>query len=181
MANMLGHRLSLRSWPGRGSVFAVEVASAAPAATTPAVRPRATAPGIVAGLHVLCLDNDSAILDGMAALLKRWGVTCDICSNVEEATKVILRHRPDLILADYHLDDPIDGLEALDHLRASCVAPPPGALITADSSPELKARARSHGYAVLLKPVKPAALRALIAQLGRVASRITLPVVETLA
>ena len=181
MTNMLGHRLSVRSWPGRGSVFAVEVASAPPMTTAPALRPRPVSPGIVAGLHVLCLDNDSAILDGMAALLKRWGVTCDICSNVEEATKVILQHRPDLILADYHLDDPIDGLEALDHLRASCVAPPPGALITADSSPELKARARSHGYAVLLKPVKPAALRALIAQLGRVASRITMPTMETLA
>ncbi|HEX3895666.1 MAG TPA: PAS domain-containing hybrid sensor histidine kinase/response regulator, partial [Rudaea sp.] len=180
MANMLGHRLSLRSWPGRGSVFAVEVARAAPAPAAPALRQRATAPGIVGGLHVLCLDNDSAILDGMAALLKRWGVTCDICNNVEEATKVILRHRPDLILADYHLDDPIDGLEALDHLRSLCVAPPPGALITADSSPELKARAKTHGYAVLLKPVKPAALRALIAQLGRVASRIAAPAMEAL-
>jgi CheY-like chemotaxis protein len=122
-------------------------------------------------LHVLCLDNDSAILDGMAALLKRWDLTSDVCSNVEEATNAVRRRRPDLILADYHLDDPIDGLAALDHLRAACTSPPPGALITADSSPELKASARALGYALLLKPVKPAALRALIAQLGRVGSR----------
>ncbi|MEP6483179.1 MAG: PAS domain-containing hybrid sensor histidine kinase/response regulator [Rudaea sp.] len=181
MANMLGHRLVLRSWPGRGSVFAVELASAPPIAAVLKLRQRESAPGIVGGLHVLCLDNDAAILDGMAALLKRWDVTCDICSNVEEATKAILYRRPDLILADYHLDDPIDGLQALDHLRASCVSPPPGALITADASLELKARGRQRGYPILLKPVKPAALRALISQLGRVSSRVTIPTMETLA
>lgn len=181
MANMLGHKMTLRSWPARGSVFAVEVPSAAPVTATPAPKQRVTAPGIVGGLHVLCLDNDSAILDGMSALLTRWDVTCDICSNVDEAMKAFQQRRPDLILADYHLDDPIDGLEALDHLRASSATPPPGALITADSSPELKTRARALGYAVLLKPVKPAALRALIAQLGRVASRVASPAMETLA
>ncbi len=179
MANMLGHRMSLRSWPGSGSVFAIEVASAPAVAAAPAPRQRTSAPGIVGGLHVLCLDNDSAILDGMSALLTRWDVTCDTCSTIDEATRAFRKRRPDLILADYHLDDPIDGVEALDHLRALTDTPPPGALITADSSPELKARARTLGYAVLLKPVKPAALRALIAQLGRIASRSVKPAVET--
>jgi CheY-like chemotaxis protein len=91
-----------------------------------------------------------------------------------------MRRRPDLILADYHLDDPIDGLDALDRLRSACEVPPPGALITADASPELKARAKQRGYAILLKPVKPAALRALIAQLGGVAARRKRIVMETL-
>ena len=180
MARMLNHRLSVRSWPGRGSVFAIEVARA-PAAVASAPAPRALqlAPGVVGGLHVLCLDNDSAILDGMAALLKRWDLSCDICSNVEDATNAVRHRRPDLILADYHLDDPIDGLAALDRLRAACASPPPGALITADASPELKSRARDLGYALLLKPVKPAALRALIAQLGRVGSRAAVSVVTS--
>ncbi len=174
LARMLGHRLSLRSRPGRGSVFAVELprASAAAASARPA-RPRPLAAGRVDGLHVLCLDNDSAILDGMAALLERWGVTCENCSNVEDATNCASRRRPDLILADYHLDEPLDGIAALERLRARWPSPPPGALITADASPELQARARAHGYPLLRKPVKPAALRALIAQLGRGAARAT--------
>ena len=180
MANMLGHKLSLRSRVGRGSVFAVEVPMAAPAPIAPTPKQRVSAPGIVGGLHVLCLDNDAAILDGMQALLTRWDVSCDTCSRVADAENAVLQRRPDLILADYHLDDPIDGIEALDRLRALCVAPPPGALITADSSPELKARAKQRGYAILHKPVKPAALRALIAQLGRVAARRAGMVVESL-
>ena len=180
MANMLGHKLSLRSWSGRGSVFAVEVPAAAAVAITPTPKQRVSAPGIVGGLHVLCLDNDAAILDGMQALLTRWDVSCDICSRIADAEQAVRERRPDLILADYHLDDPIDGIEALDRLRAVCTVPPPGALITADSSPELKARAKQGGYAILHKPVKPAALRALIAQLGRVAARRSTLVMESL-
>jgi DNA-binding response OmpR family regulator len=130
-------------------------------------------------LHVLCLDNDSAILEGMLALLTRWGVSCDIARNVEEAQKAASLRRPDLILADYHLDDPIDGLAALDRLRAAFDSPPPGALITADASLELKVNARERGYALLRKPVKPAALRALIAQLGRGSTTDARPVVTT--
>ena len=116
----------------------------------------------------------------MQALLTRWDVSCDTCSRVADAEHAVRERRPDLILADYHLDDPIDGIEALDRLRAVCVVPPPGALITADSSPELKARAKQRGYAILHKPVKPAALRALIAQLGRVAARRAMMVMESL-
>jgi len=42
-----------------------------------------------------------------------------------------------------------------------------GALITAEGGDELQRRAREQGYPVLQKPVKPAALRALIAALGK--------------
>ena len=168
IARILDHRLSADSRPGHGSRFAIRVPRA-PAGTAGTARVmRRTSPvGLPSTLHVLCLDNDGAILDGMLALLTRWGVGCDIARNVDEAHKAILQQRPDLILADYHLDDPIDGLEALDLLRRACSPPAPGALITADASPELKSQARDRGYALLRKPVKPAALRALIAQLGR--------------
>ena len=171
IARMLNHRLTVNSRPGRGSMFAVEVPRAERSATQIPVKVRGSTPGIVGGLHALCLDNDAAILDGMAALLSRWQVTCDICSNVEEARISIARRRPDLLLADFHLDDNVNGLDAMDLLRAACASPPPGALITADASAELKSRARERGYALLRKPVKPAALRALIAQLGRAGAR----------
>ena len=40
----------------------------------------------------------------------------------------------------------------------------PAILITADQDPRLRTQARAQGIAVLSKPVKPAALRALLAQ-----------------
>ena len=168
MARILGHELSADSWPGRGSRFAVSVPiqSAAVQVGTQHSAPRSLLDGLPHALHVLCLDNDTVILEGMAALLARWNVTCERCSTVEEALAAAARRRPDLILADYHLDEAIDGLAALDLLRSGS-SPPPGALITADTGPDVKLQARRRGYAVLQKPVKPAALRALIAHLTR--------------
>jgi Na+/proline symporter/signal transduction histidine kinase/ActR/RegA family two-component response regulator len=168
MARLLGHRLSVRSQLGHGCVFAVDL----PRAQIPAVLPtkgaeRIKAVGITDGLHALCLDNDASILDGMSALLARWGVSCDLAATTDEALAAVARRRPDLILADYHLDGGEDGLSALAALRAACQPPPPSALVTADNSTELTAQARELGYALLRKPAKPAALRALIAQLGR--------------
>ena len=168
MARLLGHRITVRSVAGRGSVFALEVARAV---AQPVTRPSGRAAGAedsrVGGLHVLCLDNDATILEGMRALLTRWEVSCDIALTPADAHAALLARRPDLLLVDYHLDAGQDGLEALDMLRAACAPPPPGALLTADTSAELAERARALGYPLLRKPVKPAALRALVSQLGR--------------
>ncbi|MEO8011831.1 MAG: hybrid sensor histidine kinase/response regulator, partial [Dokdonella sp.] len=168
MAHLLGHRLSVRSQAGHGCVFAIDL----PRVPTPLELParnadRSRTVGITRGLHALCLDNDASILEGMSALLSRWGVSCDIAETTHDALAAVARRRPDLILADYHLDDGEDGISALGRLRAACQPPPPSALITADNSAELKALARELGYALLRKPAKPAALRAMIAQLGR--------------
>jgi signal transduction histidine kinase len=166
IARLLGHRLGLRSRPGRGSVFSIDVARAAPA-TVARETPRTRAVGLVADLHVLCIDNDPSILDGMATLLAQWGVGSDRAGSIEEALAAATARRPDLVLADYHLDAGENGLDALARIRAACNPPPPGALVTADRGTELLAQARTAGYAVLHKPVRPAALRALVAQLGR--------------
>ncbi|HEX7732952.1 MAG TPA: response regulator, partial [Rhodanobacter sp.] len=108
-----------------------------------------------------------AILDGMRALLGRWGVDCRTARDVAAAAAELRRGPVDLILADYHLAEGVDGLQALQRLRAAHDPLPPAALITADGSSELKQRARALGYPLLHKPVKPAALRALLTALVR--------------
>jgi len=168
MARLLGHRITVRSRSGFGSVFAVEIERVAPhdvATVHPAMG--AVSGPLTGDLHVLCLDNEPAILDGMRALLTRWGLSCDVAATSREARALVLERRPDLLLVDYHLDDDEDGLDALQALRAACSPPPPAALITADTSSELAERARALGVPLLRKPVKPAALRALVSQLVR--------------
>jgi CheY-like chemotaxis protein len=71
--------------------------------------------------------------------------------------------RPDVLLIDYHLDAG-NGIEAIVRLRQDFGTDLPAALITADRSPQVREDARTIDVLVLNKPVKPAALRAFLAQ-----------------
>ena len=167
LARMLGHTIGLRSKLGRGSVFTLRVPRSRP---NPAPLPGIASPPArdVAGLRALCVDNDPAILDGMRALLSRWGVLVDTAGGLESALLAVRAQRPDVLLVDYHLQETLDGLAVLDILQRE-LAPhsPPGALLTADGSDELARRARGENIPLLQKPVRPAALRALLAALAR--------------
>jgi CheY-like chemotaxis protein/anti-sigma regulatory factor (Ser/Thr protein kinase) len=164
ISRLLDHGLNARSQPGHGSMFSITLPRvAAPAAPLVEAR-QATAFGgddSLAGLRVLCVDNDQEILDGMRALLGRWKVEVIAASTVDMALEK-LAERPDVMLVDYHLHDRMDGLDALVALREAAGRPLHGALLTADGRDELKRLARERGYRVLTKPVKPASLRAFL-------------------
>ena len=71
--------------------------------------------------------------------------------------------RPNGMLVDYHLADG-NGIDAIVQLRWQLGAELPAILITADRSPRVREDARARDIQVLNKPLKPAALRALLAQ-----------------
>jgi signal transduction histidine kinase len=180
LARLLDHELSLQSRPGKGSAFGVRVArDTRPLQLehAPAHAPTADPIGLK-GLRVLCVDNDSAILDGMEALLGQWGVLVFKARGSAEALTLAAELGLDAVLVDYHLDDGSDGLELLRHLNERRVSALAGGLITADHGAHVAFAARSQGYPLLHKPIRPAALRALLAasrrrSVGRVARRVT--------
>jgi CheY-like chemotaxis protein len=61
--------------------------------------------------------------------------------------------------------DQENGCDAIRAIAAACNAGIPGIIATADGSAEVRADAIAGGYAFLQKPIKPAALRALISSL----------------
>ncbi|MFT4196468.1 MAG: PAS-domain containing protein [Pseudoxanthomonas sp.] len=162
VARVLDAPLDARSQVGKGSMFSISVARAAQATEHFARARRPTAGDALAGLKVLCVDNDQEILDGMRALLGRWGVQAITATTVDQALERIAEG-PAVMLVDYHLHDRMEGLDALDALAAAAPAPVAGALLTADGRDELKQEARERGYRLLTKPVKPASLRAFLA------------------
>lgn len=170
ISRLLEHPLEVRSRTDHGSMFGVWVPRApstdAPEPSpAPGVRQAAAAGTDLAGMCVLCLDNDPDILQGMAALLARWGIAMRSALTLQQALQILQQGwRPDCLLIDYHLYDQLDGLQALARLRQ--LAPgAPAALITANGSDALQREAAQHQCSVLTKPVRPAALRAwLMAQ-----------------
>jgi PAS domain S-box-containing protein len=169
IALLLGHELGVRSEVGRGSVFGIRVPlSSSPATSSPPPpEAAAAAPASLVGLTALCVDNEPEILAGMNALVSRWGVRVVTATGAAEARAALEKERPDVVLADYRLGEgEPDGLELLQSMRRAGVEPLPGALVTADHSAAVTERARALGYPVLRKPVKPAALRALLGALA---------------
>jgi Na+/proline symporter/signal transduction histidine kinase len=170
IARILGHPLQVHSRVGAGSVFSIRVPVAEAVPARAPVAAATLAPDALAGLRVLCVDNDPEILDGMRALLSRWGAVALTAATVDEALAHIdpdgPSSLPDVALVDYHLHDRLDGLGVIAELRRRAKRDLPAALLTGDGSDTLKRAAREYGCAVLTKPVKPASLRAWLAARG---------------
>jgi Na+/proline symporter/signal transduction histidine kinase len=169
LAKLMQHTLSFASDPGRGSMFGVRVTREIATRRARSVERQvpATEPGNLHGLRVLCVDNDSAILAGMEALLGQWGVHVLKASNSAEATMFCDQSDVDTVLADYHLGDGVDGIELLHRLCRSRTPTRTAALISADHDADLILAARNAGFPLLHKPLRPAALRALLSAFRR--------------
>ncbi|TKB48938.1 response regulator [Ferrimonas sediminicola] len=172
ISKVLGHQLHLRSSLGEGSMFSVSLPiCAAPVAARP--KPRALPQSPLKGVKVLCIDNEATILAGLATLLQRWQCDVALAESLEEALieMGLKGFKPDIMLADYHLDDNRNGLDAMDEVRRRYGEQVPGVLITADTREELKQEVGRRGYSYMAKMVKPAALRAMVSSL--IAKRAT--------
>jgi Na+/proline symporter/CheY-like chemotaxis protein len=166
IARVLGGEVTLHSNVGRGSRFAIEV----PRGSTMAGAPQRPAPprldlGQLDDMVVLCIDNDSAILDGMERLLGGWGSRILTAPDLAGALAALEKSglEPDGLLVDYHLDG-ANGVAAIAELRRRLNRQVPAIVITADRSLQVRESVRAEGAHLLNKPVKPASLRALIAQ-----------------
>lgn len=169
ICSTLNLQLEVESEVGKGSRFSIYVPEAK---EKPAPEVKEELPQVVldtgqfAGKQVLCVDNEDDILDAMLALLSGWG--CDV--RTAKSLKAISQSStlegwiPELVLMDYHLDQ-TSGLDAIEWLRQNVGGHLPAVLITADRTPQVRELAAARDITVLPKPVKPAALRALIGRL----------------
>ena len=164
LCRVLGHPLQVRSWPGKGSVFSVSVPLAR-LQTTVAEKVSEPDRAMLGGTQVLCIDNEDSILIGMNSLLTRWGCQVWTARNRQECETLLEQGvRPQLALVDFHLDEGETGTELMAWLRTRLGEPVPGVVISADGRPELIAQVHAAGLDFLAKPVKPAALRALLSR-----------------
>jgi PAS domain S-box-containing protein len=174
IARMLDHSISVKSNPGRGTMFSIGVPLASVQTGSVSRRPMksARAGRDLANMPVLCVDNEPDILMGMRSLLSPWG--CDIRTAANESDAIDLiddEWFPSVILADYHLDDAQNGIDLLNRLSARFARAFTGILITADQTEPVRNEAHANGYRILQKPLKPAALRALLSRLASLERR----------
>ncbi|TPM00428.1 MULTISPECIES: PAS domain-containing hybrid sensor histidine kinase/response regulator [unclassified Mesorhizobium] len=163
IARVLRLEIRIFSNPGKGTRFSVILPVAAVQEPKREVETRAPARAAasLAGLSVLCIDNDARILEGMRLLLEGWGCAVETVSGT--TNRDIAIRRPDIVLADYHLDGET-GLDAIVGLRAIHGDDLPAVLVTADRSNEVRTAAAGLDVPVINKPLKPAVLRSMMAR-----------------
>jgi signal transduction histidine kinase/ActR/RegA family two-component response regulator len=175
IAKRLGHRIGLRSWVGRGSVFYVEV-PLVKAAVIEGIAPlRQPSPGraepagardhgsALNGARVWSVEDDPRVRQSLQALLEGWGCKVTLASSGEEALRLAERDPavPDLLLLDYRLPDG-SGPEIVPELFRRWGAEVPVIVISAEPDARVRERVQTNGWAFLAKPVNPSKLRAAV-------------------
>ncbi len=158
-SELLGHRLTLTSMPGRGSTFAIHLA-AAQAPHAESTRARAPA-NPLRGRVALLVDDDAAVLNSMADKLRSWELEVFAATDADRALAELERARriPALIVTDYQLGTDENGIALVDRIRSRFERPIAALLVTGHGGDEHRAPAAERGIRVLAKPVKPAQLR----------------------
>ena len=118
-------------------------------------------------MRVLVIDNEAQVLEGMTSLLDTWRCRVIAASNAEGALSELDRTGETAGAVAGRLPSWIDGRRRHrgdPRHRAAGRRGIPAAIITADHSPAIQNDVHKiEGVSLLLKPIKPARLRALIA------------------
>ncbi len=157
---LLGHAVSLRSVPGTGSVFAIEVPLALPEPEAPPVAPPQQQPaGQAVIVHVI--DDDPDVLESLEALITAAGHLVQCHGSAEAFSRDWAPARAACLLVDAGLPA-IDGLSLLRSLKEQGIMPPT-IMITGKGDVATAAAAMRLGTLDFIeKPASPAELLAAI-------------------
>lgn len=169
LAAIMGVRIGVRSWLGRGSMFWVSV-PAVRSAPLRRARPHdlaADLPGDIAGLDVLFVDDETSITDAMRLLLEGWGCRIRACQTPAQAQAELAGAAPDVMIADYDLRADQTGIDVIAAAQTVMADPRNALLITAAADDALTERAAAAGIALMRKPVSPADLKRFLSDSAR--------------
>jgi two-component system CheB/CheR fusion protein len=157
LSELLGHQVRVRSWPGRGSVFSIDVPIAqssnqsSPALAAPVAK--APPPGTVG--HILVVEDDPDIRQLLQTFLAGEGYHVLTAADGDKALNLVATNiQPDLIVTDYNLPGQMDGVALIGSLRRQCKTELPAIVITGDISSKTLCDIAAHGCMQLNKPMK---------------------------
>ena len=163
LCSLIDANISVQSQVGNGSTFTLrlplgEVVLSLPQTDTGAAHRS------LSGLSVILVDDEQDILEGMQNIFERWQCTAHCASNADDALRLVTSEaiEPELLVCDYRLPGPQNGIELIRAIREELNHPVPAILITGDTGPERLREAAASQLIVLHKPIAPPDLRVAI-------------------
>jgi len=196
LAALLEHRVTIRSKPGSGSMFAIEtplgeaplgkapLGEAPPAVMTPG--PESTTPGPADPQRtgsILVVEDDPDVRALLVRVLAREGHIVQAAADGQAALDLVAQDagRPALILADFNLPNGMDGLRLAALLRERLGGVLPVVILTADISTSTLSGIAQANCLRLHKPIGAAELIALVQRLLAEAASAAAPAPPPLA
>jgi len=137
IGSMLGHAIDVRSRPGKGSVFAVEVPLAwnKPGAWTPNDGRTAEA-AAKTPRTVMLIEDDPMVREMLELLFKAEGHRTVSVADGHKALELTAKGtlEPDIVIADYNLPGGLTGLQTIAELRRARRREIPAIMLTGDIS-----------------------------------------------
>jgi PAS domain S-box-containing protein len=162
LAGLLKHRVHVRSWPGRGSVFAIEMERGNSCPVTDEKVPAITRDALLAGRRVALIEDDQAVALALAQLLEAWGAEVISASTGKLLIELLGSDVPDVAIADCELNDDEDGFAVLDRLDRLYGRRLPALVLTGEYDVSALGQRNRANRRVLHKPVWPAVLQAVL-------------------
>jgi CheY-like chemotaxis protein len=144
---------------GRGATFRVRLPLERASAVADAALPAPSAGAIdLAGIRVLCVDDDPDTCLALEHVLQQAGCSVRTAGSVPEALRLVALEPPDVVITDLAMPDQ-DGYALLEALRSrECEGGPVPSVIvlTAAATPQDRQRVTTGGFTLhLTKPVEP--------------------------
>jgi PAS domain S-box-containing protein len=168
VAQLLGLRVEVKSEPGAGSTFALEVpASEGHANEAPRTKPApARSAAAASGRHLLLVEDDPGVRNATRMFLKGEGFRITTAASLDEAIQCLRTARDfDLLVTDYHLEGGKTGTEVIGAAREILGPGFKAILVTGDTSSAIRDLQRDENLRITRKPINADELMGLIQSL----------------
>ena len=154
LGEILDHRIEVRSIPGKGTRFFIEVPRGRSGVKVPEAAPPVHPHDDAFLGSVLAIEDEASVRSALGRLLKERGVDATIVATAAEALTLVREQglRPDVLLCDYNLRGSPDGVETIRHLRAALGRNVPAIVMTGDTRSQTVDSISAQGVSVLIKP-----------------------------